>query len=62
MAFDIRRLDQLTYDDAKPLLEDYIADVVEQCSLLSEKPTPTPILRLASGQLRSLKWPLSTKA
>ena len=30
MAFDIRRLDQLTYDDAEPLLEDYIDDVVEQ--------------------------------
>lgn len=30
MTFDIRRLDNLSYDDAEPLLEDYIYDTVEQ--------------------------------
>ncbi|MGJ3253763.1 MAG: IS1096 element passenger TnpR family protein [Elainellaceae cyanobacterium] len=30
MTFDIRQLDNLSYDDAEPLLEDYIYDTVEQ--------------------------------
>jgi hypothetical protein len=30
MAFNLRLLDQLSYDDAEPLLEDYIEGAIEQ--------------------------------